>query len=89
MKHIKTFENLNNNFNIGDILIYKEYVGDTVTKNFCKLLNIDTNDTLLPYRVMFLDKNEYTWTSKYTLHCPTKEELEQYKLEQTTNKYNL
>jgi len=81
MKHIKTYENETKNYKVGDFVVY--------CKRLCKIEKVDKWDDNLPYMVKFCDTYNLIWINDICLRTATLKEIEQYKLEQEVDKYNL
>ena len=86
MKHIKTFESLNNlKYKIGNYVVINRK--DEFKGKVAKIYMIEDSEDNGQSRFMFY--TEYDWYWNYELRLATSEEIEQYKLETQAKKYNL
>jgi hypothetical protein len=91
MKHLKTFENNDMKFEIGDIIVLMST--DEENKSLLTYFEIgklykieyidDAEDDSLPYRIVYIDDSEYSaWVEGYRIRLAEPWEIDQ-------NKYNL
>ena len=88
MKHLKTFENMDYEPSVKKFTPkYYILVGNNEIK--IKLIDYDMYDDFMPYKVEFAN-GEISWmpAGKFQ-RVMTKEEIEEFELNKTANKYNL
>jgi len=99
MKHLKEFENDNMKFKLNDIVVLinrtirskdlPETMKDNITTYLFHILKTDPKDDMYKYCIEDLYDTDTFWCKESQLRLATEKELEQYKLEQEANKYNL
>ena len=99
MKHLYPFGNNNIKFKLNDIVIIinrrvnskniPAIMKDGVTPYLFNIIKIDPSDDVYKYLIEDLYDTDKIWCKESQLRLATQKELEQYKLEKDTNKYNL
>jgi hypothetical protein len=89
MKHVRTFEALAFKlFKVGDIVKISSAV-DNFKGKIGYISSLSEEYGSCDYNVLFPNDPDEYWFRIGELTIPSPEELEQYKLEQNVNKYNL
>ena len=102
--YIKTFERVklldddgetsdfNLKYEIGDYVCLKSFIcsDKTITlDNIAKIDYVDETDNVLPYILKFSKGNTSWFKDEYIKRLATTEEIEQYKIQELANKYNI